>query len=120
MNPLNHIQDTKNIDFGIPSDHSANLIYLKFKNPKNYKVFPDELINWNLLLDEDVKSTRYKVLSVESRIINFGQQNKLSYSQCYREIMKALGKVTSCAKAKSKDWCNLSKDIIQPIVNKKI
>ena len=71
-------------------------------------------------MDEDVKSTRYKVLSVESRIINFGQQNKLSYSQCYREIMKALGKVTSCTKAKSKDWCNLSKDIIQPIVNKKI
>ena len=71
---LDHIQNTKIVDFGIPSDHSAMLICLKFKNPTNDKVFPDEVIVLNLLLDEDVI------------------------------LIKASNKVVLCAKAKSKRW----------------
>ena len=64
-NSLENIQDSKVVDYGIPSDHSTILLCLKFKNPKNNKTFPDEVIDWNLLLDDDIKSTLNDCLSAE-------------------------------------------------------
>ena len=78
-NSLENIQDSKVVDFGIPSDHSAMLLCLKFKNPKNNKISPDEVIDWNLLLDKDIKSTVNDYLSAEIKKIRFGQEDKLSY-----------------------------------------
>ena len=89
---LYNIQDTKVVDFGISSDHSAILLCLKFKNPKNNKVFPEEFIDRNLLLDDDIKSTLNDYLndylSAEVKNIEFEQQNKISYSQFFEALMK--------------------------------
>ena len=41
------------------------LLCLKFKNPKNNEISPDEVIDWNLLLDKDIKSTKNDYLSAE-------------------------------------------------------
>ena len=64
-NSLENIQDSKVVDFGVHSDHSAMLLCLKFKNPKNNKISPDEVIDQNLLMDNDIKSTVNDYLSAE-------------------------------------------------------
>ena len=118
-NTLYHIQDTKVVVFSIPSDHSAILHCLEFKNPKNNKVFPDDVFDWNILMDKDVKSILNEVLSDEIKDIKFGQQNKLSYSQFSKVIMNPSRKVVLYAKAIYKGWYNLFKDIIQPLDDKR-
>ena len=92
---------------------------MTFKNPKNNKIFPDKVIEWNILLDIDIKSTLNDYLSAEIKNIRFGHQNKLSYSQFFEGLMKASSKGASCAKEKSKGWYYFSKGIIQPLVDKR-
>ena len=75
---------------------------MKFKNPKNNEISPDEVIDWNLLLDKDIKSTVNDYLSAETKKIRFGQEHKLSYCQFSEALMKASSKVASCAKEKYK------------------
>ena len=98
-NTLYHIQDTKVVVFSIPSDHSEILHCLEFKNPNNNKVFHDDVFDWNILMDKDVKSILNEVLSDEIKDIKFGQQNKLSYLQFSKVIMNPSRKVVLYAKA---------------------
>ena len=52
---LNHVHDCKVIKFGVPSDHSAILIKVKFKTLKKKIMACNNNIDWNMLLDEENK-----------------------------------------------------------------
>ena len=43
------------MNFGVPSDHSAVKIVLKFKTPIHNKISYANNIDWNVFLDEGIK-----------------------------------------------------------------
>ena len=67
---------------------------------------------------EDAKSANKK-LSNELKSITFGQENKMTYFQFSKAIIKAAKKTALSPEEKSKGWYIYSKDIIQPLVDKR-
>ena len=54
-NSINNIQDYKVINYGVPSDHSAIKMNLKFENIVENEMKKMDDVNWNLFLDDDIK-----------------------------------------------------------------
>ena len=118
-NSMNHIKDSKVVNFGIPSDFSAIQFSLKFKNSKNNNCIDRDVIDWNIFLDEDFKNSYNEELSNEMKDITFEQENKMTYSQFSKAIIRAANKTALSPEEKSKGWYNYSKNIIQPLVDKR-
>ena len=89
---MNHIKDSKVVNFGIPSDHSAIQLSLKFKNSKNNICIDKDVVDWNLFLDKDFKVSYNEELSNELKSIIFEQENKMNYFQTSKAIIKAAKK----------------------------
>ena len=60
---LNHTEDAKVVSYGIPSDHSAIKLKLKFRIHEKKKSETIKIVDWNLLLDEDIKMKYNRSLS---------------------------------------------------------
>ena len=52
---INHIYDCKVVTYGVPSDHNAILVKVKFKTLKNKRIACNDNIDWNMFLGEEVK-----------------------------------------------------------------
>ena len=52
---MNHIQDSEVVIFGIPSDHSAIQLSLKFKKSNTNVCIDRDVVDWNIVLDDDFK-----------------------------------------------------------------
>jgi len=116
---MNHIKDSKVVNFSILSDHSAIQLSLKFKNSKNSIFIDKDIVDWNLFLDKDFKVSYNEELSNELKSITFGQENKMTYFQFSKAIIKAAKKTAVSPEEKSKGWYIYSKSIIQPLVAKR-
>ena len=116
---MNHINDSKVVNFCIPSDHRAIQLGLKVKNSKNNIFIHRDVIDRNLFLDVDFKNSFNEKLSNELKDIIFGQENKMTYYQFSKAIIKAANKTTLSLEEKSKGWYNYSNNIIQPLVDKR-
>ena len=90
---MNHIKDSKFVNFGIPSDHRAIQLGLKVKNSKNNIFIHRDVIDRNLFLDVDFKNSFNEKLSNELKDIIFGQENKMTYYQFSKAIIKAAKKM---------------------------
>ena len=90
---MNHIKDSKFVNFGIPSDHSAIQLSLKFKNSKNNICIDRDGIDCNLFLDEDFKVSYNEELTNKLKSITFEQKNKMTYFQFSKAIIKAAKKM---------------------------
>ena len=60
---MNHIEDAKVVFNGIPSEYSVIKLKLKFKKFERNKSKTIKIIDWNLLLDDDIKTKYYFSLS---------------------------------------------------------
>ena len=60
---MNHIEDAKVVFNGILSEYSAIKLKLKFKKIERKKSETIKIIDWNLLLDDDIKTKYYSSLS---------------------------------------------------------
>ena len=89
---MNHIQDLEVVNFGIPSDHSAIQLSLKFKNSNTNVCTDRDVVDWNLFLDDDFKVSYNEELSNELKSIIFEQENKMNYFQTSKAIIKAAKK----------------------------
>ena len=61
-NSLSIIKDAKVIDYGVPSDHSAIILILKFPKEKKEGRKTTTNIDWNVFLEEDTKLAFNKFL----------------------------------------------------------
>ena len=66
---LNYTEDDKVVSYGIPSDHSAIKLKLKFRIHEKKKSETIKIVDWNLLLDEDIKMKYNRSLSKKFRKI---------------------------------------------------
>ena len=116
---MNHIKDSKVVNFGIPSDHSAIQLSLKIKNSNTNVCIDRDVIDWNLFLDEDFKVSYNEELNNELKSITFEQENKMNYFQLSKAIIKAAKKIALSPEEKSKGVYIYPKIIIQPLVDKR-
>ena len=55
INSMKHVKDCKLINYGVTSDHSTTILNLKAElNKEKEKIVG--FINWNLFLNDDIKS----------------------------------------------------------------
>lgn len=116
---MNHIKDSKVVNFGIPSDHSAIQLSLKIKNSNTNVCIDRDVIDWNLFLDEYFKVSYNEELNNKLKSITFEQENKMKYFQLSKAIIKAAKKIVLSPEEKSKGLYIYPKIITQPLVDKR-
>ena len=114
---LNHIGDAKVVSYGIPSDHSAIKLKLKFKIFEKKKSEAVKIIDWNLLLDDDIKK-KYNY-SLSKSLGKFKNSEDINYTDYSNSIIEAANDAASTIKSDSSGWYNHSKHILQPLIDKR-
>ena len=75
---LNHTEDAKVVSYEIPSDHSSIKLKLKFKIFEKKKSETVKIIDWNLLLDDDIKM-KYN-FSLSKRLGKYKNSEDINYT----------------------------------------
>ena len=101
---MNHIKDSKVVNFSIPNNHRAIQLSLKFKNSKNNNCIDKDVIDWNIFLDEEFKNCYNKVLCNELKDIIFGEENKMTYFQFSKAIRKVANKTALYTQKKNQKY----------------
>ena len=114
---MNHTEDAKVVSYGIPSDHSAIKLKLKFKVFEKKKSETVKIIDWNLLLDDDIKKKYNSSLSKSLGKIKNSED--IYYTDFSNSIIEASNDVASTIKSDSSGWYNHSKHILQPLIDKR-
>ena len=101
---LNDTEDAKVVSYRIPSDHSAIKLKLKFRINERKKLETIKIVDWNLLLDEDIKMKYNRSLS--KFLGKYKNVEDIKYTDFSNSIIDAANDVTSTIKSDSSDWYN--------------
>ena len=117
---MNIIKDAKVIDYGVPSDHSAIILILKFPKEKKEERKSTTNIDWNMILEEDTKIIFNKFLKGNLKKYNFtSNKNEISYTVFSDILMKSAREILPPNKIDSPGWFNFSRDILQPLIDER-
>ena len=115
-----HIKDAYIIDYGVHSDHSAIKMDLKLKKVKKKLTLCKQIINWDLFLDEKIKSNFN--INLKDKINDFlflKGPSDMTYSVFSNLLMKSSSEVASKKRNNSAGWFNESKEMLQPLLDKR-
>ena len=119
-NSLSIIKDAKVIDYGVPGDHSAIILILKFPKEKKEERKTTTNIDWNMFLEEDTKLAFNKFLKENLKKYNFtSNKNGILYTTFSDILMKSAKVVLTSKKIDSPGWFNVSRNILQPLIDER-
>ena len=96
---MNHTEDAKVVSHGIPSDHSAIKLKIKFNIFEKKKLEMVKIIDWNLLLDDDIKM-KYS-FSLSESLIKYKNSEDINYTDFSNSIIEVVNDVASTIKSDS-------------------
>ena len=119
-NSLDLIKHSKVVNYGIPSDHIAIQIKLKFNTKKRTILKNLNNINWTLFLNTDVKENFDSRLKNKVNELRFDNNNfKLNYKIFSNFITTSAKESAIVPLNMNSGWYNLSTDILKPLMDKR-